>query len=155
MMSKLLKMHSPLNGTVAALDSVPDPVFSEKVLGDGCAVIPTDGKIYSPVDGEISSIAETNHAYGFTSDDGLEILVHFGLETVALKGEGFKPLVAVGDKVKKGDLLGEFDMDAIKAAGLETITPVIICNTDDFKDVERFTGKMVKVGDDIMKLVKE
>ena len=78
-MNKLLKIHSPLNGTVGKLDNVPDQVFSERVLGDGCAVIPTDGKIYSPVDGEISSIAETNHAYGFSSDDGLEILVHFGL----------------------------------------------------------------------------
>lgn len=113
-MNKLLKIHSPLNGTVEKLDNVPDQVFSERVLGDGCAVIPTDGKIYSPVDGEISSIAETNHAYGFSSDDGLEILVHFGLETVALKGEGFKPLVAVGDKVKKGDLVSEVDIALLK-----------------------------------------
>ena len=113
-MSNLFKIHSPLNGTTAALDSVPDEVFSERVLGDGCAIIPTDGKIYSPVDGEISSIAETNHAYGFSSDDGLEILVHFGLETVALKGEGFKPLVSVGDKVKKGDLVAEVDIALLK-----------------------------------------
>lgn len=146
MMSKLLKMHSPLNGTVAALDSVPDPVFSEKVLGDGCAVIPTDGKIYSPVDGEISSIAETNHAYGFTSDDGLEILVHFGLETVALKGEGFKPLVAVGDKVKKGDLVAEVDLALLKEKGINLITPVLVCDGAD--DLEmHVTSGTVKAGD--------
>ena len=145
-MSKLLKMHSPLNGTVAALDSVPDPVFSEKVLGDGCAVIPTDGKIYSPVDGEISSIAETNHAYGFTSDDGLEILVHFGLETVALKGEGFKPLVAVGDKVKKGDLVAEVDLALLKEKGINLITPVLVCDGAD--DLEmHVTSGTVKAGD--------
>ena len=125
-MNKLLKIHSPLNGTVEKLDNVPDQVFSERVLGDGCAVIPTDGKIYTPVDGEISSIAETNHAYGFSSDDGLEILVHFGLETVALKGEGFKPLVAVGDKVKKGDLVAEVDIELLKKKGINLITPVLV-----------------------------
>ena len=145
-MSKLLKIHSPLNGTVAALDSVPDPVFSEKVLGDGCAVLPTDGKIYSPVDGEISSIAETNHAYGFSADDGLEILVHFGLETVALKGEGFKPLVAVGDKVKKGDLVAEVDIALLKEKGINLITPVLVCDGAD--DLEmHVTNGSVKAGD--------
>ena len=120
-MSNLFKIHSPLNGTTAALDSVPDAVFSERVLGDGCAIIPTDGKIYSPVDGEISSIAETNHAYGFSSDDGLEILVHFGLETVALKGEGFKPLVAVGDKVTFGS---EVPLEQISLENPAVITAV-------------------------------
>ncbi len=145
-MSKLLKIHSPLNGTVAALDSVPDPVFSEKVLGDGCAVLPTDGKIYSPVDGEISSIAETNHAYGFSSDDGLEILVHFGLETVALKGEGFKPLVAVGDKVKKGDLVAEVDIALLKEKGINLITPVLVCDGADDLEMHVTSGS-VKAGD--------
>ena len=103
-MEKRLQICSPLNGKAVSLDSVPDPVFSDKVLGDGCAVIPDDGKIYSPLNGEISSIAETKHAYGFSSEDGMEILVHFGLETVALKGEGFTPHVSVGDKVKKGEI---------------------------------------------------
>jgi len=145
-MSKLLKIHSPLNGTVAALDSVPDPVFSEKVLGDGCAVLPTDGKIYSPVDGEISSIAETNHAYGFSADDGLEILVHFGLETVALKGEGFKPLVAVGDKVKKGDLVAEVDIALLKEKGINLITPVLVCDGADDLEMHVTSGS-VKAGD--------
>ena len=95
---RVTDIASPLSGKVIPLSEVPDPVFSEKVLGDGCAVLPSDGKIYSPVDGEISSVAETKHAYGFSSEDGLEILVHFGLETVALKGEGFFTL-------KIGDLL--------------------------------------------------
>ena len=145
-MSNLFKIHSPLNGTTAALDSVPDEVFSERVLGDGCAIIPTDGKIYSPVDGEISSIAETNHAYGFSSDDGLEILVHFGLETVALKGEGFKPLVSVGDKVKKGDLVAEVDIALLKEKGINLITPVLVCDGAD--DLEmHVTSNTVKAGD--------
>ena len=82
---KSLTIMSPLNGKAVALEQVPDPVFSDKVLGDGCAVIPDDGRIYSPVNGEITSIAETLHAYGFRSEEGIEILVHFGLETVSLQ----------------------------------------------------------------------
>ena len=122
---------SPLNGRIIPLEKVPDPVFSDKVLGDGCAVIPADGKIYSPVDGEISSIAETKHAYGFSSDDGLEILVHFGLETVALKGEGFTSHVEVGDKVKKGDLVAEVDLSVLKKHGIDLTTPVLVCDGAD------------------------
>ena len=153
-MNKLLKIHSPLNGTVEKLDNVPDQVFSERVLGDGCAVIPTDGKIYSPVDGEISSIAETNHAYGFSSDDGLEILVHFGLETVALKGEGFKPLVAVGDKVKKGDLVAEVDIALLKEKGINLITPVLVCDGAD--DLEmHVTSGTIKAGDVLLSFGKD
>ncbi len=153
-MEKRLQICSPLNGTVATLDSVPDPVFSEKVLGDGCAVVPTDGKIYSPVDGEISSIAETNHAYGFSSDDGLEILVHFGLETVALKGEGFTPHVKVGDKVKVGDLVAEVDTELLKSKGINLITPVLVCDGAD--DLEMFvTDGNVKAGDKLISYGEE
>ena len=97
-----LRVLSPLSGQAVALDQVPDEVFSQRVLGDGMAIVPTEGRIYSPVDGEISSVAETKHAYGFTSDDGLEVLVHFGLETVALKGEGFTPRVKEGDRARPG-----------------------------------------------------
>ena len=141
-MSNLFKIHSPLNGTTAALDSVPDEVFSERVLGDGCAIIPTDGKIYSPVDGEITSIAETNHAYGFCSDDGLEILVHFGLETVALKGEGFKPLVSVGDKVKKGDLVAEVDIALLKEKGINLISVAVDAPQDIISALSGKIGRL-------------
>lgn len=129
--TKVLSVSSPLNGKAVPLADVPDPVFSDKVLGDGCAVIPDDGKLYSPVNGEVSSIAETKHAYGFTSEDGLEVLVHFGLETVGLKGEGFTPHVSVGDKVKVGDLIAEIDIDLIKEKGLNTITPVLVSDGAD------------------------
>ena len=129
--TKTIRIVSPLSGKAVPLAQVPDPVFSEKVLGDGCAVLPVDGKIYSPVDGEISSVAETLHAYGITSEDGMELLVHFGLETVALKGEGFASHVQVGDKVKAGDLIAEADMALMKAKGINTITPVLICDGAD------------------------
>lgn len=129
--TKALSVFSPLNGKAVPLADVPDPVFSDKVLGDGCAVIPDDGKLYSPVNGEVSSVAETKHAYGFISEDGLEVLVHFGLETVGLKGEGFTPHVSEGDKVKVGDLIAEIDIDLIKEKGLNTITPVLVSDGAD------------------------
>ncbi len=136
-------MHiaSPLRGTAVSLEQVPDPVFSERVLGDGCAVIPEDGKIYSPVDGVISSIADTNHAYGFSGDNGLEVLVHFGLETVALKGEGFTAHVKVGDRVKAGDLVAEADLALLTSRGINPITPVLICDGADAMDMEIHLGE--------------
>lgn len=153
-MSELLKICSPLNGKAVSLDSVPDPVFSDRVLGDGCAVIPSDGKIYSPVNGEISSIAETNHAYGFSSDDGLEVLVHFGLETVALKGEGFTPHVAVGDKVKIGDLVAEVDVELLKSKNINLITPVLVCDGADDLEMQVSDGT-VKAGDKLIAFAEE
>ena len=153
-MSELLKICSPLNGKAVSLDSVPDPVFSDRVLGDGCAVIPSDGKIYSPVNGEISSIAETNHAYGFSSDDGLEVLVHFGLETVALKGNGFTPHVAVGDKVKIGDLVAEVDVELLKSKNINLITPVLVCDGADDLEMQ-ITDGTVKAGDKLIAFAEE
>ena len=135
MTNKLQMVIAPLSGQPVLLSEVPDEVFSQKVLGDGVAIIPDDGKLYSPVNGEISTVAETLHAYGFTSDDGLEILVHVGLDTVGLKGAGFKPCVKEGDKVKVGDLVAEIDLEYIKAQGLNTITPVIICDGADEKQL--------------------
>jgi len=135
MTNKLQMVIAPLSGQPVQLSEVPDEVFSQKVLGDGAAIIPDDGKLYSPVDGEVSTVAETLHAYGFTSDDGLEILVHVGLDTVGLKGEGFKPCVKEGDRVKVGDLVAEIDLEYIKSKGLNTITPVIICDGADEKQL--------------------
>jgi len=125
------KVIAPLSGKVIALSEVPDEVFSAKVLGDGAAIIPADGKILSPVDGEISTVSETLHAYGFTSDDGLEILVHVGIDSVALKGAGFTAHVKEGDRVKAGDLVAEVDLDVLKANNIPTITPVLVCDGAD------------------------
>lgn len=127
----LTKIYAPLSGTVMALSEVPDPVFSEKILGDGCAILPTEGKIYAPVEGRISSIAETKHAYGITTANGESILIHFGLETVSLQGKYFTSHVKKGDNVKAGDLIAEADLDQIKAHGLSLITPVILCGDED------------------------
>ncbi len=132
---KVSDIISPLNGTTVPLENVPDEVFSQKILGDGIAVIPTDGKIYSPVDGIISSIADTLHAYGFRSDDGHEILVHFGLETVSLKGKGFTSHVRVGDRVKKGDLVAEVDLQLLRQHNINMTTPVLVCEGTENREM--------------------
>lgn len=147
----VIKILSPLTGTIIPIEEVPDEVFSEKVLGDGCAVIPKDGKIFSPIDGVISSVAETEHAYGITNDSGLEILVHFGLDTVALKGKGFKCFVKVGDRVKAGDLIAEADISFIKSHGINPTTPVIICDGSNGLEMNISKGN-IKAGKDIITL---
>ena len=128
------------------LSEVPDSVFSEKVLGDGVAIIPADGKIVSPVDGEISTVAETSHAYGFTSEDGQEVLVHVGLETVSLNGECFKVYGKAGDKVKAGDLVAEVDLEYLKEKEINPITPVLICSDTEGKELQYIEGD-VKAGE--------
>jgi PTS system beta-glucosides-specific IIC component len=145
---------SPLNGMAVNCEGIKDLTFRGEMLGKTVAIRPTDGKVYAPADGKVDMLMETLHAVNMTSEKGAEILIHVGLDTVSLNGEPFTIHVEADQKVKKGDLIAEFDMDAIKAAGLETITPVIICNSDDYKEIKRFTGKQVKPGDDIMELIK-
>lgn len=137
---------APLTGKAVPLSEVPDPVFSEKVLGDGVAIIPADGKIVSPVDGEISTVAETSHAYGFTSENGQEVLVHVGLETVSLNGECFKVYGKAGDKVKAGDLVAEVDLEYLKEREINPITPVLICSDTEGKELQYIEGD-VKAGE--------
>lgn len=116
-----------MTGEAVGLGEVPDPVFSQKIVGDGMAVIPSEGKLLSPVDGEIISVADTKHAYGLRTAEGLELLIHVGLETVHLNGECFQVFVKPGDKVKAGDLLAEVDMAYLKERGINPITPVLVC----------------------------
>ena len=150
----LTTVLAPLTGKAVSLSEVPDPVFAEKVIGDGIAIIPEDGKIVSPVDGEISSIAETGHAYGFTADNGLEVLVHVGLETVSLKGECFKVYAKAGDKVKAGDLVAEVDLNLLKEKGLNSISPVLICSDLEEKEI-LYTEGNVKAGESVVLTVKD
>lgn len=124
------KIASPLNGKVIPLTSLKDETFSKKIMGDGIAIIPSEGKIYSPVDGTITALLDTKHAYGITSDDGFELLVHIGIDTVNLKGKGFKSNVKNGDKIKKGQLLGTFDIPLIKKKGYSIDTPIIVIEGD-------------------------
>lgn len=130
------QLVAPLNGKVVPLDEVDDPVFSQRMMGDGVAIEPTDGKVVSPIDGEIVQIFPTNHAVGIKTKSGVEVLVHIGLETVAMEGEGFEGHVKQGDQVSAGDQLITFDPELVKEKAKSTITPVVITNFDDV--VENF-----------------
>ena len=145
---------APLKGEAIESAAVNDPTFAEEMLGKGMAIKPSEGKVYAPFDGTVAMVFDTKHAVSLVSDKGTEVLIHVGLDTVMLKGEHYTAHVESGASVKKGDLLLEFDMEAIAAAGYDTVTPVVICNADDYKDVIRTTGKQVEPGDVVMELDK-
>ena len=141
-----------LNGTVVPLAEVKDEAFASGALGDGIAIEPTDGELVAPADGEISSTFETHHAVGMTTVDGAELLMHIGIDTVKLGGKHFTYLVNEGDKVKKGQPLIRFDLEAIKAEGYPVTTPLIVCNTDDYAAVAAKASGTVKQGDALLEL---
>ena len=141
-----------LTGTVVPLADVKDEAFASGALGDGIAIEPTDGELVAPADGEISSTFETHHAVGMTTTDGAELLMHIGIDTVKLGGKHFTYLVNEGDKVKKGQPLIRFELEAIKAEGYPVTTPVIVCNTDDYAAVEAKASGTVKQGDALLEL---
>ncbi len=143
---------SPAKGKAVSLKEVNDPTFAEEMLGKGTAVIPEEGKIYAPADGEIGMVFDTLHAISMTTDFGAELLIHVGLDTVKMKGDGFTGHVKAGDHVKKGDLLLEVDLEKVKAAGYDTITPVLVCNTQDYASVEGIESAHVNAGDDLIEL---
>lgn len=130
-------------GEIVALESLPDPVFAERVLGDGFAIDPVENRVYSPVAGKVVDVQDTFHAYAIHTDDGLDVLVHIGIDTVALQGEGFSPKVKTGDKVKAGDLLCEADLALIKQKGLPIYTVVLVTNIDSLKDFQVTCGEAV------------
>ena len=141
-----------LNGTVVPLAEVKDEAFASGALGDGIAIEPIDGELVAPADGEISSTFETHHAVGMTTADGAELLMHIGIDTVKLGGKHFTYLVNEGDKVKKGQPLIRFELEAIKAEGYPVTTPLIVCNTDDYAAVEAKASGTVKQGDALLEL---
>ena len=141
-----------LNGTVVPLAEVKDEAFASGALGDGIAIEPIDGELVAPADGEISSTFETHHAVGMTTADGAELLMHIGIDTVKLGGKHFTYLVNEGDKVKKGQPLIRFELEAIKAEGYPVTTPLIVCNTDDYAAVAAKASGTVKQGDALLEL---
>lgn len=131
---------SPMTGTVIPLEQCPDAVFAGKILGDGVAVIPTDGRVYAPVDGKVVQVAHSLHAFCIVSDDGLEVLVHLGMDTVKLDGKGFTSHIAVGQRVRRGELVMEMDLPFITGQGIPTVSPCIITNLDAVESIEVCPG---------------
>ncbi|MDO4173966.1 MAG: PTS glucose transporter subunit IIA [Eubacteriales bacterium] len=142
----LHELYAAGNGKVVKVEDVPDDVFASKALGDGVAVILEDGKVYAPADGEISMVADTLHAYGITTPDGLELLVHIGVNTVELKGQGFQPKVSVGQTVQAGDLLCEVDMKLMKSKGYPMHTPTLLTNGDECGEITLLPCDKAKAG---------
>lgn len=142
-------LYSPLNGTVVDLSAVSDPVFSSGAMGQGLAIKPEDNTLYSPVDGKVEIVFETGHAYAITSTQGAEILLHIGIDTVSMAGDGFAPLVTAGQMVKKGDLLGQFDSTKIAQAGLDDTTMIIVTNSNDYHNINLLAQGKVAVGDQL------
>jgi len=148
---KKRKIYAPVDGQVVALESVEDDVFSQKMVGDGVAIIPVTGSFTAPIDGTVSKIFSTNHAYSIKSDKDLDVMVHIGLETVALEGRGFTRIAQEGDTVKAGDVIIEVDLPYIREHAKDIITPVIVLEESDVKEIEKKLT-IVKCQDKIMEV---
>lgn len=138
----MIRLLSPMTGTAIPLEHVPDSAFSRKLLGNGVAILPEEGTILSPVDGILSAISHTHHAYIFTSTGGLEVLVHVGLQSVGLQGRGFYPLVKAGDPVRAGDPVADADLTLLQKKGVPLYTPVVICEGAEGMHLEAFFGSV-------------
>ena len=148
------ELCAPVAGNAVPVSQVPDPTFAEEMLGKGIAIEPTEGKVYAPCDATVDMMFSTGHAVSLIADCGAEVLIHVGLETVSLGGKHFTVRAENGAKVKKGDLLIEFDLEAIKAEGFNTITPRVICNSGDYATFKSNVGKAVTTDDVVIQLAK-
>lgn len=152
--AKEVKIYAPLSGEIVNIEDVPDVVFSEKIVGDGVAVRPNGDTIVAPVNGTIGKIFETNHAFSIESDEGVELFVHFGIDTVELKGEGFLRLAEEGQKVKVGDPIIEFDLDVLESKAKSVLTPVVISNMDEISNLQKLSGSVVAGESVVLTLTK-
>lgn len=147
-----IELCAHMNGTVIPLEEVEDEAFSRKILGDGAAIEPKDGRLYAPCDGRVEMVFDTKHAINLVSDEGCEILLHIGIDTVKLGGKYFEAHVSDGQKIHKGDLLISFDLEGIRSEGYQTTTPFIICNTEDYSSINSVRNGEVSAGELLMKL---
>lgn len=142
--AKAIEIAAPVTGEVVAIESVNDEVFSQKMAGDGIAIIPSDGSFGAPIDGEVVKIFSTGHAYMIRGEKGIEVMVHIGLDTVTLKGDGFSTVASEGDRVKAGDTIVRADLERIIALGKETVTPVIVSEMGRYESIDKKSGAVVK-----------
>lgn len=150
---KEIVIEAPCAGQAISIHEVSDPAFSQEILGTGVAIVPTVGELRSPVDGAVETMFDTGHAVSLLADSGAEVLLHVGLDTVALKGKHYTIHAKNGQRVSRGDLLIEFDIEGIKADGYDIVTPVVICNSDEY-EVTASTGS-VAPGDTLLVLKKK
>lgn len=147
-------LYAPVKGECVPVSEVSDPTFGQEILGKGIAIKPSEGKVLAPCDATVDMMFDTGHAVSLVTDFGAEVLIHVGLDTVELKGKHYTIHAKKGDKVKKGQLLIEFDPEAIKADGYDVITPVVICNSDDYSEIIPHTGSAVTNDDVILEFKK-
>lgn len=145
-------MSAHMNGTVLPMTEVQDEVFSARALGEGAAIEPTEGKLYAPADAVVGNLFNTHHAISLVTEEGVQLLLHIGINTVELDGRHFKAQVQTGQKVKRGDLLISFDLETVKAAGYLCTTPMIVCNTDDYQRITPMANGRVKAGAPLLEL---
>lgn len=147
-------IYQPINGEIILLKAIGDGVFSEGIMGKGCGLRPTGERVVAPIDGTVTTVAETLHAIGIESDDGMELLIHVGLDTVSMNGKGFSVKVKKGDRVKAGDLLLTFSKKEIASAGFEDTTAILVVNADDYEEVSLLRTGTGMAGEKLMKLRK-
>lgn len=152
--SGVLDIYAPLSGEIVNIEDVPDVVFAEKIVGDGIAIKPVGNKIVAPVDGKIGKIFETNHAFSIESENGIELFVHFGIDTVELKGNGFTRIAEEGQAVKRGDTVIEFDLPFLEEKAKSTLTPVVISNMDEIKELSKLSGSVTVGESPVMRIRK-
>ncbi|WGY46638.1 beta-glucoside-specific PTS transporter subunit IIABC [Vibrio sp. ABG19] len=148
-----VKISSPLSGQVVALSMVGDPTFASEIMGQGVAIIPDSGELRAPFDGKVASVFKTHHSIGLQSEDGVEMLIHIGIDSVKLNGKGFELLVEAGQEVAQGQILIQFDLQVLTTLGYDTTTPIVITNSDDYLDVIVTNSARVSSGDPLMTLV--
>ncbi|AGB41402.1 PTS system, glucose subfamily, IIA component [Halobacteroides halobius DSM 5150] len=152
--SKEITLVAPLTGEVVDLSEVPDDVFANKVVGDGIAIKPSEGKLVAPVEGVVKQVFPTKHAVGMETSEGVELLMHIGINTVELNGEGFEKLIDEGTKVKPGDELIKFDIDYISENATAIVTPILITNMDEVESVEAVDTKEITAGQEEVLTIK-
>ena len=155
MKAKTISLKAVEDGRTIPMDEVNDQTFAQELLGPGIAIVPSNGTVVSPINGTIATVMDTKHAVCIQGEDGLELIVHAGLDTVELNGKYYQTYKEIGDQVKAGDVLLEFDLEEITKAGYDVTTPIVITNLGDYKITKCLTGQQVKAGEEVIQLTKQ
>lgn len=153
--AKTISLKAVEDGRTIPMDEVNDQTFAQELLGPGIAIVPSNGTVVSPINGTIATVMDTKHAVCIQAEDGLELIVHAGLDTVELNGKYYQTYKEIGDQVKAGDVLLEFDLEEITKAGYDVTTPIVITNLGDYKITKCLTGQQVKAGEEVIQLTKQ